>query len=114
MATDEGREGIELVMRDTGLGVPDKLREEIFNPFVTTKKTRCGPGAFYSFDRLNMATTDSFMLRTAPRAEPCLHCSFLGKARRPMTGHGLMGELRMTEFFGSSGQRRMNQRPDRY
>ncbi len=44
MATDEGREGIELVMRDTGLGVPDKLREEIFNPFVTTKKTGVGLG----------------------------------------------------------------------
>ena len=39
-----GREGIELQLSDTGPGVPDELREEIFNPFVTTKKTGVGLG----------------------------------------------------------------------
>jgi two-component system, NtrC family, sensor histidine kinase HydH len=39
-----GREGVELRLADTGPGVPDALREEIFNPFVTTKKTGVGLG----------------------------------------------------------------------
>jgi two-component system, NtrC family, sensor histidine kinase HydH len=38
------REGVELRLADTGPGVPDKIREEIFNPFVTTKKTGVGLG----------------------------------------------------------------------
>ena len=37
-------EGVELRLADTGPGVPDELREEIFNPFVTTKKTGVGLG----------------------------------------------------------------------
>ncbi len=43
-ATLEGREGIEVLLTDTGPGVPKKLLEEIFNPFVTTKKTGVGLG----------------------------------------------------------------------
>ena len=35
---------MELRLTDTGLGVPEELREEIFNPFVTTKKTGVGLG----------------------------------------------------------------------
>jgi signal transduction histidine kinase len=42
--TVNDREGVELRLADTGPGVPDKLREEIFNPFVTTKKTGVGLG----------------------------------------------------------------------
>jgi two-component system sensor histidine kinase HydH len=38
------RDGVRLVIADTGPGVPDGLREEIFNPFVTTKKTGVGLG----------------------------------------------------------------------
>jgi signal transduction histidine kinase len=37
-------EGVELRLSDTGPGVPNELREEIFNPFVTTKKTGVGLG----------------------------------------------------------------------
>ncbi len=43
-ATENERLGVELRLADTGPGVPDKLREEIFNPFVTTKKTGVGLG----------------------------------------------------------------------
>jgi len=43
-ATKDGREGMELRLADTGPGVPKELREEIFNPFVTTKKTGVGLG----------------------------------------------------------------------
>jgi two-component system, NtrC family, sensor histidine kinase HydH len=38
------RHGVELRLSDTGPGVPQELREEIFNPFVTTKKTGVGLG----------------------------------------------------------------------
>jgi signal transduction histidine kinase len=38
------RRGVELRLADTGPGVPEELREEIFNPFVTTKKTGVGLG----------------------------------------------------------------------
>jgi two-component system, NtrC family, sensor histidine kinase HydH len=44
LATKDGRDGVELCLTDTGPGVPQKLREEIFNPFVTTKKTGVGLG----------------------------------------------------------------------
>jgi two-component system sensor histidine kinase HydH len=44
LATKDDREGVELRLADTGPGVPQKLREEIFNPFVTTKKTGVGLG----------------------------------------------------------------------
>ncbi len=38
------REGVELRLADSGPGVPKELQEEIFNPFVTTKKTGVGLG----------------------------------------------------------------------
>jgi signal transduction histidine kinase len=40
----EDQEGVELRFSDTGPGVPEEIREEIFNPFVTTKKTGVGLG----------------------------------------------------------------------
>jgi two-component system, NtrC family, sensor histidine kinase HydH len=43
-ATSANREGVEVRIEDTGPGVPDELREQIFNPFVTTKKTGVGLG----------------------------------------------------------------------
>ena len=44
LTTQNDREGVELRLADTGPGVPEELREEIFNPFVTTKKTGVGLG----------------------------------------------------------------------
>jgi two-component system, NtrC family, sensor histidine kinase HydH len=38
------REGIEVRIEDSGPGIPPQLREQIFNPFVTTKKTGVGLG----------------------------------------------------------------------
>src|SRR5260370_20928654 len=43
-AIQNDREAVELRLADTGPGVPEELREEIFNPFVTTKKTGGGLG----------------------------------------------------------------------
>jgi two-component system, NtrC family, sensor histidine kinase HydH len=36
--------GVEVRFADTGPGVPDELREQIFNPFVTSKKSGVGLG----------------------------------------------------------------------
>jgi len=43
-ANGGGRDGVEVRIEDTGPGVPPDLREQIFNPFVTTKKTGVGLG----------------------------------------------------------------------
>jgi signal transduction histidine kinase len=37
-------EGVEVRIEDTGPGIPLELREQIFNPFVTTKKSGVGLG----------------------------------------------------------------------
>jgi signal transduction histidine kinase len=39
-----GGEGVEVRIEDSGPGIPPELREQIFNPFVTTKKTGVGLG----------------------------------------------------------------------
>jgi len=38
------RDGVEVRIEDTGSGISKELREQIFNPFVTTKKTGVGLG----------------------------------------------------------------------
>ena len=43
-AAHEGRAGAEVEFRDTGPGVSETMREQIFNPFVTTKRTGVGLG----------------------------------------------------------------------
>ncbi len=43
-AQSANREGVEVRIEDTGPGIPAELREQIFNPFVTTKKTGVGLG----------------------------------------------------------------------
>ncbi len=40
----EMADGVEVRIADTGPGIPPDLREQIFNPFVTTKKTGVGLG----------------------------------------------------------------------
>ncbi|HEY6764931.1 MAG TPA: ATP-binding protein [Candidatus Sulfotelmatobacter sp.] len=43
-ASAKGRGGVEVRIDDSGPGIPAELREQIFNPFVTTKKTGVGLG----------------------------------------------------------------------
>jgi signal transduction histidine kinase len=43
-AIQNDTEGVLVRLTDSGPGIPDALREEIFNPFVTTKKTGVGLG----------------------------------------------------------------------
>jgi two-component system, NtrC family, sensor histidine kinase HydH len=42
--TAGGRSGVGIAIRDTGPGVPPEAREQIFNPFFTTKKDGVGLG----------------------------------------------------------------------
>jgi len=43
-AQSEKRRGVEVRIQDTGPGIPPELREQIFNPFVTTKNSGVGLG----------------------------------------------------------------------
>ena len=43
-ASQNGKKGVVVRITDDGPGIPEGLREEIFNPFVTTKKTGVGLG----------------------------------------------------------------------
>lgn len=43
-AEKDGRGGVEVMVKDTGPGIAPELREQIFNPFVTTKRTGVGLG----------------------------------------------------------------------
>ncbi len=40
----DGRPGVELAVRDTGPGVPEAIRPQLFEPFVTTKSEGSGLG----------------------------------------------------------------------
>jgi len=40
----DGRRGVEITFQDTGPGVSPELREQIFNPFFTTKESGVGLG----------------------------------------------------------------------
>jgi signal transduction histidine kinase len=42
--TPDGKRGVEITFQDTGPGIPAELREQIFNPFFTTKETGVGLG----------------------------------------------------------------------
>jgi len=43
-AQSNSRRGIQVRLQDTGPGIPIDMREQVFNPFVTTKKTGVGLG----------------------------------------------------------------------
>jgi signal transduction histidine kinase len=43
-AASDGKQGVAVEVEDSGPGVPDSLREQIFNPFVTSKPNGVGLG----------------------------------------------------------------------
>ena len=43
-AQSDGHRGVEIRLEDSGPGVPAEMREQIFNPFVTTKQAGVGLG----------------------------------------------------------------------
>jgi len=42
--TAAGKRGVEITFQDSGPGIPAEQREQIFNPFFTTKETGVGLG----------------------------------------------------------------------
>ncbi len=40
----EGRSYVEIQIQDTGKGIPEDIRSQVFNPFFTTKEVGHGPG----------------------------------------------------------------------
>lgn len=42
--TSDGRSGVEIKVEDSGPGIPAEIRERIFDPFMTTKRTGAGLG----------------------------------------------------------------------
>lgn len=44
-----GREGIEIIIEDTGAGIPEEERERIFEPFTSTKEEGTGLGLSVSY-----------------------------------------------------------------
>jgi signal transduction histidine kinase len=42
--SSDGKRGVEITFQDTGPGIPAELREQIFNPFFTTKESGVGLG----------------------------------------------------------------------
>ena len=42
--SSDGRSGVQIDFEDSGPGIPEEVREQIFNPFFTTKKSGVGLG----------------------------------------------------------------------
>jgi signal transduction histidine kinase len=42
--SSDGKQGVKITFQDSGPGIPAELREQIFNPFFTTKDTGVGLG----------------------------------------------------------------------
>ncbi|BCR05639.1 two-component sensor histidine kinase [Desulfuromonas versatilis] len=49
IATDSNGKAVEIAISDSGPGIPAEIREKIFNPFFTTKRTGTGLGLSVSY-----------------------------------------------------------------
>ena len=49
--TASGKAWAEIAITDTGVGIPSEIKDRIFEPFVTTKKTRGGRGVGLAISR---------------------------------------------------------------
>ncbi len=65
-----GHGGVELRLQDSGPGVPPEMREQIFNPFVTTKKSGVGLGLSI-VSKIVDEHHGSIRLESAPGAGAC-------------------------------------------
>jgi two-component system, NtrC family, sensor histidine kinase HydH len=68
-------DGVVVEIEDSGPGVPLELKEQIFNPFVTTKKTGVGLGLAI-VSKIVDAHGGSVKLITAPQRGACFRVTF--------------------------------------
>ncbi len=71
-AQDVLRPGVEIEFADTGPGVPDELREQIFNPFFTTKRDGVGLGLSI-VSKIISEHGGSIRLQSEPGSGACFH-----------------------------------------
>ncbi|MBZ5600546.1 MAG: hypothetical protein LAN83_19765 [Acidobacteriia bacterium] len=69
-ANMNGRRGVEVRLKDSGPGIPADLREQIFNPFVTTKSTGVGLGLSI-VSKIVDEHKGSIRLESAPQQGAC-------------------------------------------
>jgi signal transduction histidine kinase len=86
----DGRHGVFVEFRDTGPGVPAELREQIFNPFVTTKKTGVGLGLSI-VSKIMDEHSGTIRLEAVPEGGACFHLFFPAEGN-PATDSGLQIE----------------------
>ncbi|MDX1333921.1 MAG: ATP-binding protein, partial [Robiginitalea sp.] len=70
VATRKTNDGVELAVRDNGGGIPDKIKEKIFQPFFTTKPTGegTGLGLSMSYDIVTKGHGGDIQVRSEPGA----------------------------------------------
>jgi signal transduction histidine kinase len=83
----EGARSVVAEIEDTGPGVPPELQEQIFNPFVTTKKSGVGLGLAI-VSKIVDAHGGSLKLVTKPGHGACFRVEFPA-VTDPMTESGL-------------------------
>ena len=71
-AHDGLRPGVEIEFADTGPGVPDELREQIFNPFFSTKREGVGLGLSI-VSKIIGEHGGSIRLQSEPGSGACFH-----------------------------------------
>jgi two-component system nitrogen regulation sensor histidine kinase GlnL len=71
----EGEAGVVMEVEDSGPGVPAELKEQIFNPFVTTKKSGVGLGLAI-VSKIVDAHGGSLKLVSAPGHGACFRVTF--------------------------------------
>jgi len=71
----EGKAYGEIEFRDTGPGVPEGMREQVFNPFVTTKRTGIGLGLSI-VSKIVDEHGGTIHLETSPQGGACFRMRF--------------------------------------
>lgn len=85
-AQSRGRRGVEVEIEDTGTGVPAEIREQIFNPFFTTKK--CGVGLGLSIVSKIVDDHHGWIrIQSEPGKGACFRVFLPAENEKPQTGN---------------------------
>ena len=68
VATHELGEAVEISVRDNGIGIPEEIRDKLFQPFFTTKPTGegTGLGLSISYDIITQQHGGSIAVESEP------------------------------------------------